>query len=104
MYLGSFPAVIIYDYEIAKDLFSRDVFSGVNIDHSMLLMKARPFLKYIEIVQFTKWPSFFASIAWFDNKFYFKGRPDNFPYRFRMLGKRLGKFNLKSYTVSFTAD
>ena len=46
MYLGTFPAVIIYDYEVAKDLFGRDELTG---------------------------------------------RPDNFVYRFRMLGKRLGE-------------
>jgi hypothetical protein len=48
MYLGTFPAVIIYDFETAKDLFNRDALSG---------------------------------------------RPDNFPYRFRMLGKRLGWYS-----------
>jgi hypothetical protein len=45
MYLGTFPAVVIYDYEVAKDLFNKESITG---------------------------------------------RPDNFPYRFRMLGKRLG--------------
>ena len=46
MYLGSFPTVVIYDFETVKELFNRDELQG---------------------------------------------RPDNFPYRFRMLGKRLGK-------------
>ncbi len=45
MYLGSTPAVVIYDYNIAKELFSKDGLAG---------------------------------------------RPDNFAYRFRMLGNRLG--------------
>ena len=46
MYLGNFPTVVIYDFELVKELFNRDELQG---------------------------------------------RPDNFPYRFRMLGKRLGK-------------
>ena len=54
MYLGTMPAVIIYDYEVAKDLFSRDELTG---------------------------------------------RPENFPYRFRMLGKKLGNNSLyKDYS------
>ena len=54
MYLGSFPTVVIYDYETVKELFNRDELQG---------------------------------------------RPDNFPYRFRMLGKRLGKDLVRfSYT------
>jgi len=48
MFLGMTPAVVIYDYEIAKELFARDDLAG---------------------------------------------RPDNFAYRFRMLGKRLGNLN-----------
>jgi hypothetical protein len=58
MYLGTFPAVIIYDFETAKDLFNRDALSG---------------------------------------------RPDNFPYRFRMLGKRLGwiLYNLNLINVKY---
>ena len=45
LYLGNYPAVVVYDYEIARDLFNQDIVSG---------------------------------------------RPDNFAYRFRMLGGKLG--------------
>ena len=43
--MGNYPAVVVYDYEIARDLFNQDMVSG---------------------------------------------RPDNFAYRFRMLGGKLG--------------
>ena len=46
LYLGRFPVVAIYDFNIAKEVFSREDLTG---------------------------------------------RPDNFAYRFRSLGKRQGK-------------
>lgn len=49
LYLGSTPAVVIYDYNIAKELFAKEGLAG---------------------------------------------RPDNFAYRFRMLGNRLGSLDL----------
>ena len=60
LYLGPYPAVVLYDYEDARDLFNQDVVSGRNFYHPSIL--ERPI----------------------------SGRPDSFVYRFRMLGNKLG--------------
>jgi hypothetical protein len=54
--LGPYPAVAIYDYNVAKELFSREELTG---------------------------------------------RPDNFVYRFRTLGKRQGIFKAKQQLHDF---
>ena len=56
LYLGRFPVVAIYDFNIAKEVFSREDLTG---------------------------------------------RPDNFAYRFRSLGKRQGKNSIIEITCSF---
>ena len=32
LYLGPYPAVVLYDYEDARDLFNQDVVSGITSD------------------------------------------------------------------------